>query len=59
MAEEGATETGANYKGVSDVRMNDKGVTETPITYAVSSPFVSLSLHRHIGKVTVTLHVLM
>jgi hypothetical protein len=33
MVDEGATETGVTDNGVPDVRMNDKGVAETPITY--------------------------
>jgi hypothetical protein len=41
MDDEDSTETGVTDKSAPDVRMKDKGVTETPITYTGSS-FVSL-----------------
>jgi hypothetical protein len=61
MVDEGATGKGVTDKGVPDVRMNVKGVAETPITYAVSSPFVSLFFtpphwkgHSHVKFISVT-----
>jgi hypothetical protein len=59
MDDEGATETGATNKGTPDVRMKDKGVTETPILTQGRNHLFRFSLHRHIGKVTVTLNLLM
>jgi len=40
--DEGATETGVTDKVFPDVRMNDKGVAGTPVTFTGSSPFVPL-----------------
>jgi hypothetical protein len=42
MDDEDSTQTFVTDKFAPEVRMKDKGVTETPISYTGSSPFVSL-----------------